>query len=283
VGVAADDGRDPHAGPRAAALVVLSPMAIIEGTINGHNDAMLALAAAAYVLLITRRQLGALPLVVAVTVKASGALLAGVELARIALVRMLRHMRVRTVLALGAVGFALLLAVLVGFGRHLGPLEQFARLLGRPDEPIAHCTRSIECLPRAFFHYVLDWKLLSFAIGLGMRWLAGLWLLYAALRAIRSRRPLAWAGAGLFIYYLLLHGYMQSWYLLSLVPLLPFADARMRPAMITFTLSALAYYAVHMPFHTATSYAIVAVKEVIEAAVVIFPPVWVLLRRRNMA
>ena len=112
---------------------------------------------------------------------------------------------------------------------------------------------------------------------------AGLWLLYAGLRAIRSRRPLAWAGTGLFIYYLLFHGYMQSWYLLSLVPLLPFADARMRPAMITFMLSSLAYYAVHMPFYTATSHAIVAIKEVIEAAVVILPPVAVLLRRRNMA
>src|SRR5205814_1459163 len=97
--------------------------------------------------------------------------------------------------------------------------------------------------------YVLHQPVAAWEIGLLWRLGGGAWLLYVAWRAAASRGEeiLTWAATGLFFYYLLLHGYLQGWYLLSLVPLLPFAAPRLRPAMRVWMISLSAYYALQLP------------------------------------
>jgi hypothetical protein len=279
VGLSFGEGRS-HAGARAAALVLFCPVTVIEGTMNAHNDVMLALAVAAFVLLIRRQQSGMLPLIVGLTIKASGALILGVHGAQSVLSRARRRVGLGGLMMFGAVGFAMLLGGLVAFGKPGSMLYQFARLLGQPHEAVPHFTRSVESLPRAFLHYVLGMPTASWALGLVFRWLAGLWLLYAGMRGARDHKTLQWAATGLFGYYLFFHGYMQSWYLLSLVPLLPFASERLRPAMYCFCVSALGYYAVALPMTCVNAPALFVMRETFEAAILILPPAIMLLRSR---
>jgi hypothetical protein len=267
-------------GARAAALVLFCPLAIVEGTMNAHVDALLAVSVAAYALAVVRGRsgLGFLALALGVAAKMSGALLlvfAGLE-------RLLRPIasRVRA-WHLALVGLPLcaaLVALLVTYGYRPPLAATVLPLFGRPDEAYPHCTRSVECAPRAFLHLAQGWPRASWGVSLAFRLGAALFWLWAAWRAALERDRLRYAATALFVYYLYLHGFMQSWYLLSLLPLLPFASSRLRPAMETFCVSALVYYAVRQPTMCMEDHAVILAREIGEAAIVILPPSILLLR-----
>jgi hypothetical protein len=118
----------------------------------------------------------------------------------------------------------------------------------------------------------------------------GLWLLWCAARAsVSDSSPataLRWISTGLYVYYLLLHGYMESWYLLTLLPLLAFADPALLPAMKVFLVAAVAYYPLDLLLGCQKDPVLVGIKEFFEAFItVVIPGVYlaVSLRRRAEA
>jgi hypothetical protein len=117
-------------------------------------------------------------------------------------------------------------------------------------------------------------------VGLLFRGLGLLWLAWAALRAAETGESLRWMATGLFIYYMLLHGWAQSWYLLPLLPLLPFADPRLLPAMRLYCFTAVAYYALVIPYACAFDHTSKALSDLAEALVTEVPPLVVMWRAR---
>ena len=118
---------------------------------------------------------------------------------------------------------------------------------------------------------------LSFAIGLVFRAAGGVWILWCAYRAARDRAPLRWAATMLFVYFLCLHAFLQSWYLL---PLLPLATALPRFAMRafrTFIICLTMYYALSIPLDCDTQPIVIGAKEFAEAALVVLPAFFMLL------
>ena len=273
---------DADAPARAAALVLFCPLTIIEATVNAHNDALLALAVAGWALAVAasapRRGLGAL--VAAVAVKASALLLLVVEGAALAGRRLGGRVRARTLaLAFAGVSAAAVFGLLFA-ARRVPALRLVLALVGGADEA-PHCTRSVECIPRAFLFWTLHAPRAAWLVGLAFRLGGAAWLMWIGWRAARAGRGLtpAVAATALAIYYLFLHGFMQSWYLLSIVPLLPFAEPRMRRAIDVFFISALAYYMLFLPLQGDERAWVVALKELSEGLLVIIPPSLVLLRR----
>jgi hypothetical protein len=65
------------------------------------------------------------------------------------------------------------------------------------------------------------------------------------------------------------------------VPLLPFAEARLRPAMLLYCVSSLAYYAIHLPLNCVTETSLFVTREVLEGAIVILPPAALLYAQRR--
>jgi hypothetical protein len=142
----------PQAAGAAAAFVLLCPLAVVEGTVNAHNDALLAVAAATFALAVARgERLGSLlALAAGLTVKASGALLLvvrGLELC-------FRRLRLGRGAALGIASLSVA-AMLAGFFalRSRLPASLVAVLIGSPSDAVEHCTRSIECLPRSLLRW----------------------------------------------------------------------------------------------------------------------------------
>ena len=194
------------------------------------------------------------------------------------------RLRPRT-LAIGfvAAGSVALLALLVA-PRFFPSLRLVLALVGGADE-MPHCTRSVECIPRALLFFTLHLPRAAWLVGLAFRIGGGAWLAYVGWRAARDGRGItpAVAATALTIYYLFLHGFMQSWYLLSIVPLLPFAEAHMRRAIELFFVTALSYYVIFLPLQGDNRAWVVALKELSEGLLVIIPPALVLLRRRPPA
>lgn len=290
---------DPSAvAAQAAALVLLCPLAVIEGTVNAHNDTLLALAVALYALCVARGRLGLafLPLLLGLSVKASIGLLLALHggVVALALVRRARQRGgLRSLGGLTGVGLVLGLGAAAGLfwvyphlTRYAHPL---AKLVGAPSEAAYYCTRAVECLPRAFLYFVLDQKLLSWSVGLLFRLAALVFLLYVARRAEADRQHrgaaglLAWAAAFLGLYYLYLHAFSQPWYLLAILPLLPLAPRPLRTVLCAFCLSASSYYVVRMPFNCDSRPLPNVLIEIIEPILVIGPPTWLLLRARRTA
>lgn len=236
--------------PGTVALVLLCPLTVVDATQNAHNDALLMLAVSAYALAVVRRPgpLGLAALAAALAVKASALLALGVETMRLVVRRLRRQVTPARALAGGALAIVLGVLGYVALARRFPVLWSFTQNLGSPADPYERCTRSFECLPRGILRYVADAPGAAWVVGLVFRAASALWLLYAATRAARDERPLAWMGAGLFIYYLFFHGFMQSWYLLSIVPLLPFFSPRLRPAAQVHLVCATAYYPIDMAF-----------------------------------
>jgi hypothetical protein len=263
--------------------VLFCPVAIVEASGNGHNDALLALTTAAAVLLFHRRRRGAalLALAAGLAVKAS----AGLALALAAGAMLLgrwpaaRHdARIqRRLLLMATLAAGLGVIVLALLRDRLGPTTELARLIGDASAPLDHCTRSVECLPRTLLRVVLGWPLAAFGLGLLFRVAAALMLFEVA----RRREPMGAMVLGLLLYYLYLHPYLQTWYLLSLLPLLPFAEPRLRQPLHAFFVAAVFYYAVRIPFACDTSPTVVALKELAEGLIVIVPPTRIWLRARR--
>lgn len=248
---------EPRDRARAAALVLFSPLAILEATQNGHNDALLMLSVALFAWATVRgRALAALPaLAVGLLVKASSLLLLGFELLRRALAPARRLLTPSRVLIAGTALVLVALAAFVavaGYGGRVPALRTLGRVVGSPEDAWEHCTRSVECLPRALFRYIFGLPRAAWVTSLVFRAAGALWLLWAAARASVSdssgAASLRWISTALFIYYLLFHGYMESWYLLSLLPLSAFAMPFFAPVMRFFMLTAVAYYPLDLLF-----------------------------------
>lgn len=267
------------AGPRAAALVLFCPLALIEGTGNGHNDAVLAALTALFALCAgggrPREVPALLSLLAGLLVKASALLLLGFYGLELLFLRLRAPAR-RLLPPLLAGTLLLLLAFLLLRSR-IGMLNQFSALLGGAGHPYEYCTRSVECLPRALLRYVLLAPRAAFVVGLGFRVASAVLFLCLALGPRRDRDPLRWAATALFFYYLYFHAWSQSWYLLPLLPLLPYADRRLYPAMLAFLVSSVAYYALYFPLNCVTAPLHIALADFFEALVEIVPPTVLLL------
>jgi hypothetical protein len=266
-------------GPRAAAMLLFAPIAIVDGTINPHNDVILALAVAAFALALARRReaAGAASLVAALAVKLSAALLLAFDLLRLALQPLAARLRGSTVIACGALVAIAGVAALV-VAPHLWPaLGAFTALVGDPAETHPHFTRSWEGLPRAFFTYILHAPSVSWATGLVFRAASGVWILWCAHRAAVERAPLRWAALMLFVYYLCLHAFMQGWYLLPLLPLATQLPDWSQRAYKVFIICMTMYYALSIPLDCDTRPVVIGIKEFTEAALVVLPAFFTLL------
>jgi hypothetical protein len=273
----------PHEAGRAAALVLFCPLAIVEGTVSAHNDALLGLSVAAFTVAVARRLRGIdlVALVAGVLVKASGLLLLGLRAVELVCARVPWRPTARQALGFGLLCVGVTIGALLLLSGHTAILTLPSVLVGASDAA-PHCTRSLECLPRALFYWGLGWHRAAWLVGLAFRVAGGLWLFFVAWRVQveGERTTLSRAATGIFIYYLYLHGFAQSWYLLSLLPLMPHAEPRLLPAMRAFVLSSLVYYAVRLPLQSDLTPSVVAAKELIEALLVLVPPTIVLLHRR---
>jgi hypothetical protein len=140
-------------------------------------------------------------------------------------------------------------------------------------------------LPRALLFWGLHLPTAAFAVNVAVRVAGAAWLVYTAWRASSDGRVLRWAAVFIFIYYLYLHAFLQSWYLLSLLPLLAFLpSALVRPAQL-FVFSLLVYYVVDIPCSCADSARIGrwALVHVSEGVIVLVPATLCLLRERRRA
>lgn len=276
--------RDPGARGRAAALVLFCPIAIVEGTVNAHNDALMALCVAAFALAVESRHRGGSvgALCGAALVKASGFLLLVTRSTHLLVARGGGRVRGSTYAKWFLAASAIALVAVLFVMSRVSSLRLVLALVGMPDEA-PHCTRSIECLPRAILFWLSHQARAAWLVGLAFRVASAAWLCYVGWRSAHAPddRTLSWAATGLFCYYLFLHGYMQSWYLLSLLPLLPFASRRMRPAMAMLCVTSLWYYAIRLPLQDDLRPWVVGLREVAEGTVVIVPPAVLLLHTQR--
>ena len=85
---------------------------------------------------------------------------------------------------------------------------------------------------------------------------------------------------GLFFYFLLLHGWAQSWYVLPLLPTLPLLveDRRWSPAFVAYLVCGVAYYALVLPMSCLDNPALIAVSDLVEAMITVFPAAYLLAR-----
>lgn len=274
-------------GTRATALVLLCPLTIVEASNNAHNDSFLMLSVALFALCVVRGRalLALLALSTALLIKASALLLCGLYgihlLAAASGFRLpaLKRRHIAVALAV-AIPLTMLLA-----WRLLPWLMRYssttARLLGSPGDEYPYCTRSIECLPRGLLHMVLHMRTASWLVGLGFRALAGAFLLFMALRSERGPRHLRWAASFVFFYYLLLHGYSHPWYVLSLLPLLPYAERRFLPAMLALPIANLAHYTLDFPYNCDHSVFMVGLTETLQGLIVLVPSIVLVVRGRT--
>jgi hypothetical protein len=271
VGVAVR-AREPERAGSAAAAVLFCPLAVIEGTVSAHNDHLLALSVALLALLTVKERpvAGLAAAAVGLAVKASAVIVAGFAVvAALAGPTRLRAARLGiAALALVAAAFALAPTLVPELGRFTDLLNPAA----------LQCERAIECVPRWLLwrsqHFAA-----AFAVGIAFRVAGAAWLLYAAVRAGTERRLLPWLATGIFIYYLYFHSYVQAWYLLPLVPLLPWSSARTRPAMVAACVAGVCRYAVVLPFNCRASSTELWVERGVELAVVLLAPTVLLLLR----
>jgi hypothetical protein len=132
--------------------------------------------------------------------------------------------------------------------------------------------RSPECVPRAIFQFALGMPATAWAIGLAFRVASALWMIWAAYRAVQSGDILRWLAIGLFFFLLLFQSRFQAWYVLLLVPLLPFCDERIGRAIRVYCVSAILYYAVRLPLNCDVAPLVVGAKELCELLIVTVPP-----------
>lgn len=278
-GLAAGDDADARAS--ALATVLLCPLVIVEGTVNGHNDAWLMPSMAAFVLALVRRRDGAAvgALAAGLVVKATALLPLGFVVAARGLSRTLHLWSWRRVVAAGTFAAVAGAAAVYGFRHDRFVARMLWELVGNPDDALPRCTRSPECVPRALMLYVFDWRRASWAVGVAFRAASAVWLLWAAFRAAQSGALVRWLAAALLVFLLLFQSRFQAWYVLLLVPLAPFAGERVGRAIRVYSVSALLYYAVRLPLACDVTPVVIGAKELCELVIVAVPPVAALARR----
>jgi hypothetical protein len=268
--------RDPARGGSAAAAVLFCPLAVIEATSSAHNDCLLALAIALLVIASERARPG-LSLLGAATgllVKVSALIPLGFTVVAVLGAR-LGLTRAR----LAAVLLVLVLAALASAGVLQPWVQQFTDLF---NPGALQCARALECLPRWLLwrsrHFTA-----AFAIGICFRLAALAWLGHASLRALEVGKLLPALASGLFVYYLYFHAYVQPWYLLPLLPLLPFASAQARPAMAAACVCWLIPHTLQLVFNCRASSAQLWLERGIGVALVTALPTVLLWRGRSLA
>lgn len=267
-----------QATTQAMAIVLFCPLSIIDGSINAHNDSMLALSVALFALCVVydRRWLALVPLAAAMLVKASALLLLGFYGVHLLVSQrgFSWHRRSAawkaSMAVLALAGGAATLWMSADWLEH--HVITVVRLLGNPADTYPYCTRSIECAPRALLHFVLKQPTAAWLVGLGFRAASAVLLLYLAARSKRGAIHLASAGVFIFLYYLYFHAHSHPWYVLSLLPLIPFADPRLRPAMFALAISNPAYYGLDLMLPDDTSMLAYAVNEIVGGLIVVLPP-----------
>ena len=207
-------------------------------------------------------------------VKDSAILLVALYVLQLAMTRLRlrqRSARVQLAAGLGTLALGAALAwTLVPWLLRRSPTT--ANLLRPGARTVEYCVRSVECLPRATLFWLLHLPTAAFAINLAFRVAAVGWLLYVAVQSARDGRFLRWAATFLFLYYLYLHAVSQSWYLLALLPLLPYASGRLYRPICVFLVSLVLYYAVDIPMSCGGNDVVRwALIHVIEGLVVIAP------------
>lgn len=276
------------AGAQAAGTLLLSPLAVIEASQNAHNDALIVPTVALFALWWSRGRARVAP--IALGAGALVKLSALLPLAIHAASKLLAHTTPtrpssRTLRVAGAVllsGALATLLLIAHFFQHAPVLQRFTFLVGSPSDPFDYCTRSLECLPRALLREVAHAPTASWMVGLLFRASSVLFIGYVALRAAADGQTLRWLATGSFGYFLYLHNWAQSWYHLSLLPLLPWAEPRLRPAMRIACVSAVGYYAFVQPFVAARTPEAVFVSEGLGALATLLPPtvmLWLGFRR----
>ncbi|MBU1174257.1 MAG: hypothetical protein KKH72_02560 [Alphaproteobacteria bacterium] len=277
---------DPRRGDAAAMrltslrLVMFSPLALVEATGNGHNDALLALVVAAFALAIVNSRHAAGPALLAagLLVKLSVLVPLGFYMAHWIARAMSGFPRSKRVLA--AVGAALAAGILfwVVIPYLGGTAGTVVRLFAPAADGAPFCTRALECPPRWLFHFVLGWPDAAWLIGLVFRF-GGLALLVSL--AWRNRRladPLPALACFILFYYLFFHAYMQAWYLLALLPLIVFLAAPLRPVAYAFILASLAQYGLDFAWACSKAMPWVIVRELGGVMIVLVPPLIALAR-----
>ncbi len=261
--------------------MLFAPIAVVDGTVNPHNDAFIALAVAAFALALApsprRETAGIVALVAALAIKLSAALLVVFDLLRLALAPFAARIRARAVVATAIAVAVAGVAALVVAPRVWPALGAFTAIVGDPAESNPHFTRSWEGLPRAFLVYVVHWPLPSFVIGLVFRAASVVWIAWCAFAAARDGAPLRWAATMLFVYYLCLHAFLQSWYLLPLLPLATQLPRFAERASYVFIICITMYYAISIPLDCDGRPVVIGAKELSEAVLVVLPAFFTLL------
>ena len=269
---------------RSAAFVLVAacPLAILEATVGAHNDSLLIPLVAAALWAWSKRWpfLSVALLACGLVIKASALLLVGPVVLTMMLAKLpSRPARIVLLVACCGLGFVALFA----FGAlAIGPLDAVARIVGSPNDPFDHCTRSLECLPRVVLRFVAHAPFASWVTGIVFRVVGMAWIAYTALRAAEAPREeaVSWLARGLYFYFLILHGWAQSWYLLPLLPTLPFLveDSRWAPAIRLYLVTGVLYYALVLPMSCLDNPVLIAVSDLVEAMITVFPPTYLLLR-----
>ncbi|HEX4460548.1 MAG TPA: hypothetical protein VIA18_21365 [Polyangia bacterium] len=260
-------------GAPAVAFVLFCPLAIVDGTINPHNDVWLALAAALFAVAVTRKRdaAGFVALVAALFIKLSASLLVAFDLMSWALRPIARRIAPRRfVLGAAAIAIVSVAAAIIAV-RAFPSLTAFAALLGDPSERHPLFSRSFEALPRAALVYLLHLPAISWAIGLVFRTAAAIWIAWCAYCAARDGQILRWAATLLLVYYVLFHAFVNGWYLIPLLPLAPALPAFMRPSLRLFVIALTSYYAVTLPLDCDYRPVVLGTKELLVACAVIPP------------
>lgn len=265
---------------QATALVLLCPLGIVEATQNAHNDAFLMLFVALGALLLAQSR----PLLALLAVAAGFAWKASalIPFSLFAAVAFCAHLTRRSLTSLGVAILFLAATALLYWGSFQTIFGHSLALFGSAHDAIEHCTRSWECIPRAVLHYAVNQPDAAWWVGICFRGLSVVWLAYAGWQAARSNQPIAAIGRGVFIYYLFFHGYMQSWYLLVLLPLLPFADRSWLAAQKWFLTTLVLYYPINLIFQCGSEAGFLA-REVIGGFLTVGLTAWywALLQRRQ--
>jgi len=277
-------GDPPRAAAIATTLVAASPLAILEASLSAHNDAWMMLGVAMSTWLLVRGAPWVAVLVAATTlgIKLSGALplvlvlgsVVGVALRR----RVVLSPRVIAVIVLG------LLILAVGLvATKEADLFSRSSILTKQIVEKAVRVRATEAVPR----WLLERSGHSDAqhyLGLGFRVLGGVVLLVGVARAHVTGRILPQLAPCLFVFYVFTHALPYPWYLLVVLPVLPFCPLRWWRALVV----GLVAYSLVWPVELAFSCGGITslefhVQGLVQAVIVLVPPcvMLVLDRRRS--
>ncbi len=264
---------------QAMALVIFCPLTIIEATANAHNDSLLALCVALFALCVVRQQRGGAlaALLAGVMVKTSGVLLLGLYLVH-RFAAQLGHAPATTGWLAGMLVGIAITAVLTTatvvwlLGPWLVRHSSHVARIGEHGRQVSVLHAVARSAPRAVLHIVLGMPAAAWCAGLVFRATAGALLLYMAIQSPPGVRHLRWAASFIFFFYLYLNAYSQPWYVLSLLPLLMFADPRLRPAMLALPISNLASYSMYFPLDGNPTVLVRALSEIAQVLIVIAPP-----------